>query len=119
MPDFLSDFFYDQRIRSSKPMSNISDDFIKQLSASSNEINVVSKKSASKKAISLDSILLMENDEEKEPFEFLEKCTDDNLKSEIYIAFFSIYSRMKNPLKMIEIFKLMNLNLDNPQMKGV
>lgn len=120
VPDFLLNFLQDERIQSSKPMLALSTEFLKPFTASE-ETTVISKKSISKKTKSLDSILLLENDQEKEPelLEFLEKCTDENSKSEIYIALFSIYSRMENSEKMIKIFKLMNLNLENPQMKGV
>lgn len=121
VPDFLSSFLEnDDRIRSSKPMSALCDEFLRPFNTS-NEPVVVSKKTTNKKAKDLNSILLIENDQEKEPelVDFLEKCSDESLKSEIYIALFSIYLRMKNYLKMIEIFRKMNLNLDNPQMKGV
>ena len=121
VPDFLNQFLQeDDRIKASKPMSALSDEFLKSFSSSS-QPTVVSKKTANKKAKDLNTILLIENDQEKEPelVNFLETCTDDNLKSEIYIALFSIYLRMKNYSKMIEIFRMMDLNLENPQMKGV
>lgn len=119
VPNFLVEFLEDSRIVSSKPMQALATEFLNLFNKPA-EV-VISKKVSKKKGKSLDTILLLENDKEKEIVlvEYLEKDLNDMEMSEVYIALFSIYSRMKKPLKMIEFLKKMDLNLENPFMKNV
>lgn len=129
IPQFLHDLFNDERIKASKPMSSAAAVFLSQFAAqdenkaAQDNASVLDERErhASKKANDLDAILKIESDDEKERelCSYLEQCSDPNFQSEASIALFSVYSRMKDAGKMIDVLKSMDLSASNAYVKNI
>ncbi|KAM0680061.1 hypothetical protein GINT2_001751 [Glugoides intestinalis] len=111
VPDSLVVFFNDERIKASKPMQSIVDGFLAQFKTVEETEIPVEKKVLKRKTKSLDSIMCLDDDKkEKELVYILENDPECESKGEILISLFSIYSREKNPLKMIEALRQVDLD---------
>lgn len=111
VPDSLIIFFNDERIKASKPMQSIVDDFLAQFKTVEETVLPVEKKVSKKKTKSLDSIMCLDDDKkEKELVSILENDPECEAMGEILISLFSIYSRARNSLKMIEVLGKVDLD---------
>jgi hypothetical protein len=111
VPNSLVILFNDERIKASKPMQSIVDVFLAQFKAVEETAIPLEKKILKKKTKSLDSIMCLDDDnKERELVCILENDPECESKAEILISLFSIYSRARNPLKMIEVLGEVNLD---------
>lgn len=125
VPEFLVEFFNDERVKASKPMNSAAIGFLSQYAVQEVQTREV-KTSGEKKIIKkeekdLESILKVEDDnqKEKELCRLLGRTSDPDRKSEILAALFPVYSRMKDARKMVEVLKNLDFSRDNSHTKSI
>lgn len=119
LPTFVADFFDDQRIKASKPMSASVSEFLSLFEVQ--QPKVVEKKTAKKKETSVEETLEIENDDEREKalWTYLEQSTDVNSQCEALLGLFSIYGKKDNVEGMIDALSRMDLSSDSVYTKRI
>lgn len=116
IPNFILDLFEHKKVKGSKQMKILVDNFLADFNKKEEEI-VIKKESKETKG-KLEDILLIDDDKEKEQIlsEMFEKTDEIEKNCEIGISLFTTYSRVNEPKNMITILiKLLKYINDEPE----